>query len=152
MFSNFTTEHLTDDEIAILKGAGYELHGVNSEGIVYFIQGDTEIGRSRTAWRKLIATLTTSKAAAHTPGPWVECAESGDWWIQNVVENNPEAEVIICGTNDMDAADVALICAAPDLLAACQCVMDEQSIGMYGAISNECIAQIRAAIDKALKA
>lgn len=23
----------------------------------------------------------------HTPGPWIECAESGDWWIQR---DNPE--------------------------------------------------------------
>ncbi len=53
---------LTDTEIATLARHGYELHGRNSEGTVYFMQGKTEIGRSRAAWRELIDHLDTQDA------------------------------------------------------------------------------------------
>ena len=58
----------------------------------------------------------------------------------------PYAPVIV------NEANARLIAAAPDLLAACEAIIEEQSIGMYGAISNEGIAQLRAAIARATEA
>lgn len=57
-----TNDRLTEEEIAFLASKGYQLHGRNSEGTLYFMQGDTEIGRSRAAWRELIADTKAQRA------------------------------------------------------------------------------------------
>lgn len=67
---------------------------------------------------------TPYECGAHTPGPWAEFCESGDWWIQQTdAEGNPIGDVI-CESNDITSANVDLICAAPDLLAALQRYVD----------------------------
>lgn len=60
-----------------------------------------------------------------TPGPWAEFAESGEWWIQRCDDDrNPVGDEVICWSNRTKEADVALICAAPDLYAACQLALN----------------------------
>jgi hypothetical protein len=66
-------------------------------------------------------------SAQHTPGPWMAgpmVGESDTIWIGN--GDGYVAQVTrIDGLEPIDWADAALIAAAPDLLAACQAVLDE---------------------------
>ena len=88
----------------------------------------------------------------HTPGPWAVTDDKLGVFSANMplYQNKVIAN---CGAVARERAEneanARLIAAAPDLLAACQAAIEEQSIGMYGAISNECIAKLRAAIAKA---
>lgn len=96
----------------------------------------------------------------HTPGPWFfrraahpvvsgivgfDVLKQGQGVVAEM-HVRPYAPVIV------NEANARLIAAAPDLLAACEAIIEEQSIGMYGAISNEGIAQLRAAIARATEA
>jgi len=95
----------------------------------------------------------------HTPGPW-KATYSNYWLVESSRVQVADLFAISKDGPDDDGDDVfaseeeqtcnaQLIAAAPELLAACEAVIEEQSIGMYGAISNECIAQLRAAIARA---
>lgn len=45
----------------------------------------------------------------HTPTPWSEFAENGDWWIQGKdAEGNPIGHPV-CDANDMSTADMLFI-------------------------------------------
>lgn len=90
----------------------------------------------------------------HTPGPWIIVdTQRGDAIVNALIDESGAAMYgpIVDGGIDTEA-NARLIAAAPELLAACEAVIEEQSIGMYGAISNECIAQLRAAVAKATEA
>ena len=70
------------------------------------------------SWARYDALTAKKKAVLnHTPGPWKEYAESGECWIQSVSDIDPTAEKVICETDTTSAADVELICAAPEMLA-----------------------------------
>ncbi len=64
--------------------------------------------------------LASNTPPQHTPGPWMEYGESGDWWIAGGNPDIPEEHYVICDSLDIKEADVALICAAPELLATLQ--------------------------------
>lgn len=52
-------------------------------------------------------------AEPHTPTPWSEFAESGDWWIQQCdAEGNPAGATVVTNANDMSAADMGFIITA----------------------------------------
>ena len=89
----------------------------------------------------------------HTPGPWkVMGTEDEGFTIAPCDEQGNPEEPIVWRQGGIDyRPNAVLMAAAPDLLAACELAIEEQSIGMYGAISNECIAALRAAIAKAVE-
>lgn len=58
------------------------------------------------------------KPEPHTPGPWSEFAESGDYWIAQVVEDGMPGKVVCDDSAGISGGDTNLICAAPELLAA----------------------------------
>lgn len=64
------------------------------------------------------------KPGPHTPGPWSEFAESGDYWIAQVVEDGMPGAVV-CDSVGITEGDTNLICAAPELLAACERIIQE---------------------------
>ncbi len=80
-------------------------------------------------------------------GPWVVYNRGIGWEVHRA--DMPDVPVNNGFRDTFTEADARLIAAAPDLLAACEAIIEEQSIGMYGAISNEGIAQLRAAVAKA---
>jgi hypothetical protein len=86
-------------------------------------------------------------SAEHTPGPW-QVTESGNvagptrsfgsqGWVGRICLAN-----VMTGDVEVKAANARLIAAAPDLLAACEEALDEDS-GLA------CAGQLRAAIAKA---
>ena len=75
--------------------------------------------------RKMIDLTPQSSEAGdmpepHTPTPWSEFAESGDWWIQQCdADGSPVGETVVSNANDMSAADMLFIvraCNAHDAL------------------------------------
>jgi len=86
----------------------------------------------------------------HTPGPWqVERMEAYNQHNRLAVIGNGLALVTHTFDGEQAEANMQLIAAAPDLLAACEMAINEQSIGVFGAISNECITTLRLALAKA---
>lgn len=86
----------------------------------------------------------------HTPGPWVEVCESGEWSVVSGLDGPGDYKVVLADTTDMHQPDVDLICAAPDLLAACQKALaflslDEPTIAAADALGEA----LRAAVVKA---
>lgn len=73
--------------------------------------------------------------AEHTPGPWRfdggECVVAGEGWdspiVADLAPHNAYGEALPAVTDDDDtlAANGRLIAAAPELLAACRAVLDE---------------------------
>lgn len=59
-----------------------------------------------------------ARLQAATPGPWSDFCESGDWWIETMADDGSPGGLVVCDANDMDAADMALIAAAPTDIAA----------------------------------
>ena len=58
-------------------------------------------------------------ADPHTPTPWSEFAESGDWWIQGRDADGSPIGDVVCDANSMRAADMGFIitaCNAHDAL------------------------------------
>jgi hypothetical protein len=96
---------------------------------------------------------TPWKPEPHTPGPWQEFAESGDYWIAQVIDDGMPG-VSICASDDISGGDVDLICAAPDLLLACELALHkiEQTLaGHYpkGQALEAALGPLRATIAKA---
>lgn len=93
--------------------------------------------------------------ATHTPGPWKPRYDSpGSPWVKIVSpqrRRETNAEHVVCelrASNPEHAADVALVTAAPDLLAALQECADAIRIH-EGPRSRLALAAAEAAIDKA---
>lgn len=106
------------------------------------------------AWTRAAIARAGEKEgmSKHTPGPWCEFAESGDWWIQQADADGSPVGDPICGTTGTDGADVLLICAAPDLLAACEAYVAAHKLknaAEYVRALDAVNQQIRAAIARA---
>ena len=86
--------------------------------------------------------------SAHTPGPW----RKQDRYIMTVVGGR---EVLLAAADSMEfpgdqvLANARLIAAAPDLLAACQAIMDPHSYHGTGELWSNVRNQVRAAVIKA---
>lgn len=91
------------------------------------------------------------KPALPTPGPWSEFCESGDWWIARTDKDGSPLEAV-CYSDDISEADTNLICAAPDLLASCQGILECLEAGdTWTKQAKANVAEVlRAAIKKAL--
>ncbi len=98
-------------------------------------------------------------ASPHTPTPWSEFAESGDWWIQQCdAEGNPIGETVVSNANDMSAADMFFILQACNsfdaLVAACKEeleVYDGMDVATLRDSTLARIERLRAALAKAGK-
>ena len=78
----------------------------------------------------------------HTPGPWKR-----DGWHIRGVDNSIVAEVIpwdASGCRQEDHANVKLITAAPDLLAACQAALEEVQHFSHGTVKQLADAILKA--------
>lgn len=82
----------------------------------------------------------------HTPGPWSEFAESGDYWIAQVVEDGMPGAVV-CDSVGISGSDTSLICAAPELLDALERLVHMAECNTTPGPNT--MAQARAAIAKA---
>ena len=60
----------------------------------------------------------------HTPGPWVALLE-GDWGLWSIEHEHSDSDDVdwICDVHSSEA-NAALIAAAPDLLKACESIME----------------------------
>jgi hypothetical protein len=92
----------------------------------------------------------------HTPGPWTQYRDSrGNVRIQGNVQGGPVAfieEMNNTGGTEQDHANARLIAAAPDLLAACQEIIDGMVDGKNSTNKNVtmyAIQMVKSAIAKA---
>lgn len=78
---------------------------------------------------------------AHTPGPWKARSDRTFFWVEARDEERDRNRIV---AEDIDERDVALIAAAPELLAACEVMMAQ-----FGGVGCEAVNLARAAISKA---
>lgn len=88
--------------------------------------------------------MEASTHAAHTPGPWKLTRCAGDWYVWgNGVSalarvNGPEYDCENGNAPDQNKANAALVAAAPELLAACQTMLQHcQGLGTVLARARE---------------
>lgn len=57
-----------------------------------------------------MSETSNTSVPPHTPTPWSEFAESGDWWIQQCdADGNPIGGTVVSNANDMSSADMLFI-------------------------------------------
>ncbi|BEP44009.1 hypothetical protein [Variovorax sp. V15] len=87
----------------------------------------------------------------HSPGPWISC-DLGDYGDYDgncrVILGDDRRVAVVLGTQEEDAANAALIAAAPDLLAAARSSL-QQIEAKLGSDHPAC-STLRVAIEKAL--
>lgn len=60
-----------------------------------------------------------ARLAAATPGPWMEWAESGDYWIGRCCDDVPEKDAEwVCDSGDMSDENTEFVAHAPSDIAA----------------------------------
>lgn len=86
----------------------------------------------------------------HTPGPW-----QANKWAPGYSISAPDSQYTVCNLSDCNNAEAnaRLIAAAPDMLEACQQIINDSDMdAIHGAgrsVTHDAIDKVRAAIAKA---